>query len=159
MQDQALVAKKRQKAQAKPKKISIGRSCPICEIAFTKQQNRDHVSCHFTDELRELAMSFPDPQACVLCEYTTDKMENMLKHLALGHSKLDEFLQDEELVAFKRNKALNKPKKFQLGPTCPICDMANPLREHVARHFMDELTEYVQLKMPDQVSCTECNFR
>ena len=59
----------------------------------------------------------------------------MVKHIALGHSMLDTLLQDEELVNQKRAKVMSKPKKVSLGNTCPICDMKEPSREHVARHF------------------------
>ena len=57
---------------------------------------------HFMEELRAIVNSFDDPQVCNQCDYQTDKMDNLVKHLALGHSKLDEFLVDENLVASKR---------------------------------------------------------
>lgn len=82
-----------------------------------------------------------------------------VKHLALGHSKLDELLMDEALVAEKRARAMRKPRRYQLGSSCPVCDFPSPPREHVARHFMDELMEYVQSEMPDQVTCNECEYR
>ena len=44
-----------------------------------------------------------------------------LKHYALGHSKLDELLQDEELVARKREIHQQKPKRLSLGPDCVVC--------------------------------------
>ena len=72
---------------------------------------RDHVTWHFMEELREYVQSFPNPQGCFHCDYTADKMENLVKHVALGHSKLDEFLADTELVAAKRARAMSKPKK------------------------------------------------
>ena len=49
-------------------------SCPICGIQFTKNQNRDHVSWHFMDELREIVNALPDPTQCTQCEYTSDKV-------------------------------------------------------------------------------------
>ena len=76
--------------------------------------NRDHVTWHFMEELREYVQSFPNPQGCLHCDYTADKMENLVKHVALGHSKLDEFLADTELVAAKRARAMSKPKKVSL---------------------------------------------
>ncbi len=42
---------------------------------------------------------------------------------ALGHSKLDELMQDEELVAQKRQVAMSKPKKVNIGPECPVCGL------------------------------------
>ena len=82
------------------------------DITFTKSQNRDHVSWHFMEELRTIVNNeFEDPQVCNQCDYQTDKMDNLVKHLALGHSKLDEFLMDEELVASKRMQYFNSGKK------------------------------------------------
>ncbi len=52
-------------------------------------------------------------------------------------------LQDEDLLMQKRVKALSKPKKVSVGPHCPICDMREPPREHVSRHFGDELMDIV----------------
>ena len=69
---------------------------------------RDHVSWHFVDELREM---IDDPTKCPECSYVGEKLEAVTRHLALFHCKLDEFLQDEQLVASKRAKAMAKPKK------------------------------------------------
>ena len=69
---------------------------------------RDHVSWHFVDELREM---IDDPTKCPECSYIGEKLEAVTRHLALFHCKLDEFLQDEQLVASKRAKAMAKPKK------------------------------------------------
>lgn len=63
---------------------------------------------HFMEELRAIVNSFDDPQVCNQCDYQTDKTDNLVKHLALGHSKLDEFLMDDALVAAKR-------KQYQSG--------------------------------------------
>ena len=40
-----------------------------------------------------------------------------VKHIALGHSKLDELLLNEELVEAKRAMARAKPKKLNIGPS------------------------------------------
>ena len=77
--------------------------------------------------------------ACQLCNYTTPHQSNLLKHYALGHSMLDEYLQDQELVERKRDQFQKKPKKMSFGPDCPICDAKGRDRDHVTRHFMDEL--------------------
>ena len=79
--NEELVAVKRQIAQSKPKKVNVGLQCPICEMPFPKGQNRDHVVSHFTDEIKELIMTFPDQRACLFCEYTCEKTENLIKHL------------------------------------------------------------------------------
>jgi hypothetical protein len=91
--DQDLITMKRIKYFAKPQKMSIGPSCPVCDMPFTKGQNRDHVSWHYMDELRAIVQQFPDPTQCTQCNYTADSSEKMVKHVALGHSMLDEFLQ------------------------------------------------------------------
>ena len=108
MQDEELVAQKRQLAMSKPKKVNLGPECPICGLKFQKAQNRDHVSWHFRDELREVVYSFEDQTACNLCSYTTDKVDNLVKHLALGHGKLDELLMDAELVERKKATVMSK---------------------------------------------------
>ena len=75
------MAVKRQIALSKPKKVNVGHQCPICEMPFPKGQNRDHVVSHFTDEIKELIMTFPDQRACLFCEYTCERTENLIKHL------------------------------------------------------------------------------
>ena len=82
----------------------------------------------------------------------------MVKHIALGHSKLDEMLSDEVLLRKKRALALSKPKKQSMGPQCPVCDVRDPPREHVARHFSDELLDFVS-KLDDQNQCGKCQYR
>ena len=67
--------------------------------------------------------------------------DKVVKHIALGHSKLDEMLQDEELVQRKRALQSSKPKRENIGPACPICDVRDPPREHVAR-YVKRLTSF-----------------
>ena len=128
--------------------------CPICDQNINKSHGRDHVSWHFLNELKEMII---DPNKCPECSYTGDKLEAVTRHLALFHCKLDEFLQDEQLVAMKRSQALSKPKKVILDK-CPICDMKDPPREHVSRHFMSELMDLVT-NLPDPMQCPECSYR
>ena len=40
---------------------------------------------------------------------------------------------------------------------CPICDVRDPARERVARHFGDELNEVVNA-LDDKQSCPHCNY-
>ena len=84
--------------------------------------------------------------ACQLCNYTTPNLPNLYKHYALGHSMLDEYLQDQELCQLKREEHAKKPKKMSFGPNCPICDAKGRDRDHVARHFMDELFAMLEPK-------------
>ena len=161
LSNQDLVAVKQRKAMSKPKKLSIGPECPICGMRFTKSQNRDHVSWHFMDELRDYVQTFADSQQCNQCEYRSDKVDNLVKHLALGHSKLDELLKNEELVAAKKEMARIKPKKISIGPTCPICDLTftkSQNRDHVSWHFMDELRTIVN-NFQNPQACNQCEYQ
>ena len=161
LSDPELVAQKQQIASAKPKKINIGPECPICGMQFNKNQNRDHVACHFMEDLREYVQTFEDVQQCNQCEYRSERIDNLVKHLALGHSKLDELLMNEELVAAKKAAAALKPKKVNVGMTCPICDQTfakSQNRDHVAFHFMDELRVIVS-EFDDPLACDQCEYR
>ena len=71
---------------------------------------------------------------------------------------LDALLQDENLLELKRAKAQSKPKKIAVGSTCPICDNKDPSREHVSRHFSDELTDIV-MGFEDPTQCTQCTYK
>ena len=84
LQDKNLVYQKRTSYFAKPKKLSIGPTCPVCDQRFTKAQNRDHVSWHFIEELRAIVQEFDDPNQCPQCPYSADTNEKMVKHVALG---------------------------------------------------------------------------
>ena len=72
-------------------------------------------------------------KACQQCYYTTEKMDNLVKHYALGHSKLDELLLDDDLVEKKRKEHAKKPKRLSFGPDCPICHEVGRDRDHVSR--------------------------
>ena len=113
---------------------------------------------HFMDELREIVQTFEDSTRCDWCSYTNTSSDKVCKHIALGHSKLDEMLQNEELLQRKRALASIKPKRENL-PICPICDTKDPTREHCARHFGDELNELVSDLITDQsLTCPECAY-
>ena len=158
LQDEALLSQKRDIAQSKMKKINVGQQCPICDIQFAKQQNRDHVAIHFTDEIREIIRSSGSETACQLCYYTAPKVDNLIKHYALGHSKLDEFLQDKELCEQKRQEFAQKPKRDPRASfaECPICGEKGG-RSHVTRHFLSELMEIVN-SLPTPSACNLCEY-
>ena len=99
--------------------------------------------------------------ACQLCHYTTPNQANLLKHYALGHSMLDEYLQDQDLVDRKRVQYQNKPKKMSFGPDCPICDAKGRDRDHVARHFLEELYAMLPVRPKTRywtINCHVCLF-
>ena len=156
----------------------------MCLEKISKRDSRVHVIWHFMDDLRDMVSSFPDPTNCAFCQYTNPKLEKMAKHVALGHSKLDELLQDQDLVSEKQKIAAMKPKKmlsqhysqqiivpppsntgngFNLqNEVCPICNVTLEDNEcygdHVAgEHFMDELLEYVST-FDDTTQCPLCPF-
>lgn len=81
-----------------------------------------------------------------------------LKHYALGHSKLDELLQDEELIAKKREIHQQKPKRLSLGPDCVVCGVKGRDRDHMARHYMTELMELVHA-LPRKNHCNLCDYK
>ena len=56
----------------------------------------------------------------------------------------------------KRSKVMTTPKKEAMGPACSICGTNNPTREHVARHFNQELNEMIA-ELPNQTVCPECD--
>ncbi len=111
--DPNLVATKKAEFEARSNKANVTKTCPICDQSFKQSHARDHVHVHFLDELRaEVA----HPNQCPMCSYTGEKPESVLRHLALYHGKLDEYLENADLVAAKRTKCLNKPKKVSSYP-------------------------------------------
>jgi len=60
-------------------------------------------------ELREIVAAFRDPRVCDLCGYQNLRQDKMAKHLALGHSKLDELLQDEVRIPYQSIKSMAVP--------------------------------------------------
>ena len=132
--------------------------CPVCDMQWgPKGQNRNHIAFHFMDELRDFVRSTGWERACTMCSYTTDKMDHLVKHYALGHSRLDEYLLDDKLMEHKRAKAPNKPKRMDFGKDCPICGQVLCDRGHIARHFMPQLLEMVAA-LPDTSKCDQCNY-
>ena len=109
LHDAQLFAAKKAEFDTK-NRTAIGKTCPICDQTLHKSHSRDHVAWHFMEELRE---EIPDPPHCPLCTYKGEKLEAISRHLALYHCKLDEFLENEQLVAAKRMKCLSKPKKVK----------------------------------------------
>ena len=107
LDDKELVAAKIEQHKNKGTKMSFDK-CPVCDVQCTKGGGRDHVSWHFMDELRDYVNTFPDTLACIECPYTTDKTDNLVKHVALGHNKLDKLLQDEDLIASKREQCKSR---------------------------------------------------
>ena len=86
-----------------------------------------HVIWHYMDDLKEIVAGFGDPRQCDWCPYQSPKIEKMAKHLALGHSKLDELLSDAQLLARKQVIAANKPKKVNLASLNTALNAGAPL--------------------------------
>jgi hypothetical protein len=62
---------------------------------------REHVCRHFYPELLSIVNTWGSSLSCGECEFTATKTEYVARHLGLVHLKLDEFLQDPEMVAKK----------------------------------------------------------
>ena len=79
-------------------------TCPICDQPYSKKELREHCARHFSEEVGAIYNAFADQTVCDICSgaYASRKKTSMFRHIALGHGKLDGFLQDAELVAHKR---------------------------------------------------------
>ena len=160
----------------------------VCLEKISKRDSRVHVIWHFMDDLREMVSNFPDPTHCAFCQYTNPKLEKMAKHVALGHSKLDELLQDQDLVSEKQKIAAMKPKKMVaqhyqqqiivppptvtsiqgsgngLGQNeiCPICDLELQDNECYGDHVAGEhfMDELLEYvsTFDDTSQCPLCSF-
>ena len=64
---------------------------------------------------------------------------------------------DENLVKMLQNKANAKPKRVPMGENCIVCGVSFPQREHVCRHFMDELLNITN-SFTSPLSCAFCPF-
>ena len=90
------------------------------------------------------------------------------RHLGLVHNKLDELMRDEDLVEEKKYKFASATTSLTIVPArpvkrdpinlCPICDFKDPSREHISRHFMNELLDHVAT-LPDNLACSRCSYR
>ena len=107
LQDDELVEYKKAREAKKPKRLSFGPNCPICGVP-TKE--RDHIARHFMSELMELVNELPKKSKCNQCDYSNSRNDYMAKHLGLYHCKLDELMQNTELVNEKKNKAKTSAK-------------------------------------------------
>ena len=161
-----LVKEKREIVKSKVKKMRIGSECPICSFKFAQDNasNRQHVAWHFMEELRSYVEFIGAEKNCSMCSFVpapvkahNSSKHNLVMHYALGHSKLDDLLQDAELVKSKKALEAKKPKRMALGPDCPICGVHIRERGHVAWHFMDELRNYVH-SSGNEKNCNICSY-
>ena len=93
---------KRAKIQSKPRRITIGPTCPVCNakepargiISYYSKMELDfnyffffleHVARHFSDELLIFVNHYPDPCACIECDYRGDKPKTLAIHVGLVH--------------------------------------------------------------------------
>ena len=155
LQDEELMNRKKEVEAKKPKRLSFGPNCPICG---QKGRDRDHIARHFINELMEIVQMLPKKSKCNMCDYRNSRNDYMAKHIGLYHCKLDEFMQNTELVEQKKALAAKVPKKVSMGDFCIICNNSMPSREHVARHFQQELLDLIGKKSPSLQSCPECEF-
>ena len=53
---------------------------------------------------------------------------------------------------------MNKPKPKKPPSFCPICDMENAARDHIARHFGEELNDII-MEFEDPNQCSQCPYK
>jgi len=108
--------------------------CPICDSHVGKRNRRIHVMQHFMDELKAIAFTWTDPHACEICHYyTNERIDKIAKHLALGHSKIDVFLRNPELVkakrdSFKTELKVKVPKRKRVQMETDKTGLETPLK-------------------------------
>ena len=142
------------------------KTCPICDKI---QPTREHVAKHFMEELKEVVeKNNDDPLTCSQCDYQSEKTsETVALHFALNHDAIKPYIMDQNLIELKRSALLAKTKNIttndkkintnNMDETCTICGFKDPTREHIARHFMNELLDYVAM-LPDPLKCNQCSY-
>jgi hypothetical protein len=61
-------------------------------------------------------------------------------------------------VERKRQLAMTKTKRVSVSQ-CPICYVESPPREHLVRHFMEELLEIVENEIGGGPNCDRCEYK
>lgn len=105
------------------------------------------ITLEIDDKLCFFFVGLHDQLQCPECSYRGEKSQNVARHIALVHSKLDALLADKNLVNKRRQEYQSKPNKINIGSECPVCDQQltkQHSRVHVIWHFMEELREIVQ---------------
>ena len=121
------------------------------------------------EELKEVVeKNNDDPLTCSQCDYQSEKTsETVALHFALNHDAIKPYIMDQNLIQLKRSALLAKTKNIttndkkintnNMDKTCIICGFKDPTREHIARHFMTELLDYVAM-LPDPLKCNQCSY-
>ena len=73
----------------------VTRTCFVCKAAFSEKNFAWHVSTHFQVQIREKYLPEGSMQ-CPLCEYTAAQPKFVVKHVAVNHKKLKDFIPEEE---------------------------------------------------------------
>lgn len=102
------VASKKEQYKSKLLEASSDCQCRICDQVMQKKSIREHTARHFMPELADIIAGFKRSNSCSLCRYT-GKKESLMKHVALVHGKLDDFLNDDDLVEQKRRELTDEP--------------------------------------------------
>ncbi len=94
---------KMQYKESNPSSGSTEVSCSICHKGMVKKSLREHMAKHFSVEIFAIIDTFQASNSCDLCNgtYKTHRKENMLRHVALVHGKLDEYMANQEMVQEK----------------------------------------------------------
>ena len=120
-------------------------------------------------ELKEVVENTnDDPLTCSQCDYQSEKTsETVALHIALNHDAIKPYIIDKNLVQLKRSAFLANTKDNNIednkkiinfmDETCTICGFKDPTREHISRHFMNELLDHVAM-LPDHLKCNQCSY-
>ena len=73
----------------------VTKTCFVCEGRFSEKNFAWHVSTHFQVQIREKYLPEGSMQ-CPLCEYTANINKLIVKHVAVTHQKLRDFIPEEE---------------------------------------------------------------
>ena len=104
-------------------------------------------------EYEQYVNAFDDPDhKCQGCDFVPTDRDTLVKHVAFKHNKLNELLQCKELVDDKRAQMKAKAKKPP--KPCPICDMVDMSRDHIAR-YDHQLIVFIFAFCEKELTCLE----
>ena len=88
------------------------KTCFVCKGNFSEKNFAWHVSTHFQVQIREKYLP-EGSMKCPLCEYTATMNKLIVKHVAVNHQKLKDFIPEEEAVNIFSKITPEAPKAKQ----------------------------------------------
>lgn len=85
-------------------------------------------------------------------------IDDPYRHFGLYHKRLELILAEKSLLDGRTASSTPKPSRKDNPSACPVCDLPDPNREHITRHFMNELLEHVA-SQSSRTSCGLCSYR